>query len=78
MHYALLILTEYTHEAVVQLLLNHPDMDGNSKDSDSGQSPLSWAAANGYWCGAVVRLLLERADVNVNWRDRYYGQLPLS
>ena len=48
--------------------------DAESKDVD-GQTPLSWAAGNGY--EAIVQLLLEREGVDAESKDSY-GQTPLS
>ncbi|EON68342.1 hypothetical protein W97_07600 [Coniosporium apollinis CBS 100218] len=57
------------NEAVVKLLLAHPDIDVNSKDQD-GETPLWRAAAEGR--EAMVRLLLAQPDI-----DNNYGLTPL-
>jgi ankyrin repeat protein len=58
---------------VVKLLLEK-GADMESQDTENSQTPLWWAAANGY--EAVVKLLLEKgADVESKSR---YGQTPLS
>jgi ankyrin repeat protein len=49
--------------------------DIESKDTEYGQTPLSWAAENGR--DAVVRLLLE-AGADVEAKDTKYGRTPLS
>jgi ankyrin repeat protein len=59
-------------EAVMKLLLGKGAYV-ESKDTESGQTPLSWAATNGH--KTVVKLLLEnRADVESKSRS---GQTPL-
>jgi ankyrin repeat protein len=54
------------HEAVVQLLTEHYDIDVNLSD-ESGRTPLFWAAGNGH--EAVVQLLIEHYDIDVNLAD---------
>jgi ankyrin repeat protein len=52
------------HEAVVKVLLEMGKANVDSKDTESGWTPLSWAAMRGH--EDVVRLLLEhKADVGV-------------
>ena len=53
----------------MELLLGRDDIDVNSR-SNSGRTPLSWAAERGR--EAVVRLLLDRGDVDVNSKDTGY------
>jgi hypothetical protein len=65
---------EYGHEEVVKLLLEK-GADSESKDSKSGQTPLSWAAENGR--EAVVKLLLEKG-AGPESKDSIYGRTPLS
>jgi ankyrin repeat protein len=47
----------------------------DSKDSNNGQTPLSWAAENGH--EAVVKLLLLEKAVDVDSKSNN-GQTPLS
>jgi hypothetical protein len=60
-------------EAMIALFENGYDPD--VKDTD-GQSPLSWAAANGR--EAVVKLLLAKEGVDPDSKDGWDGQTPLS
>ncbi|KAH8652926.1 hypothetical protein BGZ61DRAFT_281830, partial [Ilyonectria robusta] len=70
----LMIASYYGHRAVVKLLLKK-DADVEAKDSQYGQTPLSWAAENGH--EAVVKLLLEKgADVEA--KGGSFGGTPLS
>jgi hypothetical protein len=62
-------------EAVVQILLEEPDVNIDAKDN-SGRTPLSWAAGGGH--EAVVKLLLATGNADVNSKDRVDGRTPLS
>jgi len=48
----------------------------DAPDTLYGQTPLSWAADNGY--EGIVKLLLERKDVTPDTPDTLYGRTPLS
>jgi ankyrin repeat domain-containing protein 50 len=63
------------HEAVVKLLLETGKADVDSKDTEDGRTPLSWAARSGH--KAVVKLLLETGKVNVDSKSNS-GKTPLS
>ena len=45
------------HDAVGRLLLEHKDLDINSKDTENGKTPLLYAKEGGY--KTMMRLLLE-------------------
>ena len=59
---------------IVRLLLERDGVDPDSKDS-YGQTPLSWAAANGH--EAIVKLLLGVEGIDPDSKDSN-GQTPLS
>ncbi|KAL4997728.1 hypothetical protein BDV10DRAFT_194905 [Aspergillus recurvatus] len=61
---------------VIELLFKTGDTDVDSKDTEYGQTPLSWAAINGH--EAVVKLLLQAGKVDVDSKDTEYGRTPLS
>ena len=52
---------------MVKLLLAKDGVDPDSKDSDYGRTPLSWAAGSGH--EAVVRLLLAKDGVDPDSKD---------
>jgi len=54
---------EYGHNAIVVLLMSHPEIDPNRRDSFGGRSPLFWACVKG--STACVRLLLRDPRVRV-------------
>ncbi|GKU07361.1 unnamed protein product, partial [Fusarium langsethiae] len=58
------------------LLLNTGRVDIDARDTEYGQTPLSWAAENGH--EAVVKMLLDTDKVNVDATDTKYGRTPLS
>ncbi|KAK4210289.1 hypothetical protein QBC37DRAFT_35880 [Rhypophila decipiens] len=60
--------------AVVQLLLEK-NADLETKDTEYGRTPLSWAARNGH--EAVVKVLLEK-NADLETKDTKYGRTPLS
>jgi len=68
------LAAEEGHEAIVRLLVERDDVEGDSKDKDD-RTPLWWAAARGH--AGVVRLLLESKKVNVDSKD-LDGRTPLS
>lgn len=59
----------------MKLLLETGKVDVDLK-SDSGWTPLSWAAERGR--EAVVKLLLETGKVDMDSKDSKYGRTPLS
>ncbi|KAH2670040.1 hypothetical protein KXV51_007008, partial [Aspergillus fumigatus] len=61
--------------AIVEILLQTEDIDVESKDSEYGRTPLSWAAVNGH--EGIVKLLLDTGRVDVDSKDSG-GQTPLS
>ncbi|RPB17367.1 ankyrin [Morchella conica CCBAS932] len=61
---------------MAELLLTTEGVDLNMKDSRSGQTPLSHAAANGH--EIVVKRLIAMEGVDVNTKDSRYGRIPLS
>jgi hypothetical protein len=71
---AIVIASYFGLDGVVKLLLEK-DADIESKDSEYGRTPLSWAAENGH--DGVVKLLLEK-DADIESKDSEYGQTPLS
>ncbi|OBS16672.1 hypothetical protein FPOA_12708 [Fusarium poae] len=70
----LMIASFYGHYVIVKLLLDK-GAEIEAKDSEYGQTPLSWAAGNGR--DAVVKLLLDKG-VKTEVKDGIYGQTPLS
>ncbi|KAG4432770.1 hypothetical protein IFR05_011753 [Cadophora sp. M221] len=65
---------EQGDEVIVTFLCASAKFDVESKDKDSSQTPLSWAAANGH--EAVVKLLLEKgAELETSSSS---GRTPLS
>jgi ankyrin repeat protein len=58
---------------VVELLLKINNINLDPKDN-YGQTPLSFAAADGY--DAVVELLLAMHGIDIDSKDKY-GQTPL-
>ena len=65
----LMVGSYFGHEVVVRLLVEK-GAEIDSKDSQSGRTPLSWAAGNGH--EAVAQLLLEKGS-DVNTEDK--GQM---
>ena len=61
---------------MVKLLLGRSDVDPDASDTEYAQTPLSWAAENGY--EGVVKLLLGRGDVNPDIPDALFGRTRLS
>jgi ankyrin repeat protein len=70
-----LLASYFGHEAVVKLLLATGKVDVNSKDTEYGRTPLSWAAERGH--EAVVKLLLATGKVDVDSKSNY-SRTPLS
>ena len=62
-------------DAVVKLLVEREDVEADSKDSEYGQTPLSWAAERGH--ETVVQLLVDRDDVEADSKSKD-GRTPLS
>jgi len=71
---SLLLAAMNGHEAVVELLLGHEDINPDGPDN-SGRTPISWAARNGH--ETVVKLLLGREGINPDRPDNR-GQTPIS
>ncbi|EMR87686.1 putative ankyrin repeat protein [Botrytis cinerea BcDW1] len=71
-HTTIIIASYFGLDEIVKLLLER-DADIESKDSEYGQTPLSWAAKNGY--DAVVKLLLEKG-ADIDSKDSY-ARTPL-
>ncbi|KAF7509335.1 hypothetical protein GJ744_008058 [Endocarpon pusillum] len=63
-------------DAIVKPLLETGKVDVDSKDSDWGRTPLSYAAENGH--ERVVKLLLDTGKVDVDSKDSDLGRTPLS
>ncbi|KAM3524619.1 hypothetical protein MY4038_007640 [Beauveria bassiana] len=57
------------------LLLDTDRIDIDARDTEYGQTPLSWAAERGN--EAVVKMLLDTGKVDIDTRDTKYGQTPL-
>ncbi|GAT20835.1 ankyrin repeat protein [Aspergillus luchuensis] len=62
--------------AIVETLLETGDIDVESKDSEYGRTPLSWAAENGH--EGVIKLLLDTGRVDIESKDSEHGRTPLS
>jgi hypothetical protein len=60
---------------IVLALIEHGNVDLESRDETWGQTPLSWAAENGH--DAVIRALLQCGLVNADATD-HSGRTPLS
>jgi ankyrin repeat protein len=60
---------------VVKLLFETGKVNIDSKNSNNGQTPLSWAAGREH--SAVIKLLLETGKIGVNSKDGH-GRTPLS
>ncbi|KAJ5900022.1 hypothetical protein N7495_004766 [Penicillium taxi] len=60
----------------VLLCTDNVELDVDAKDTEYGQTPLSWAAKGGH--DAVVKILLDTNKVDVDAKDTRYGQTPLS
>lgn len=60
------LAAERGHEAVVDLLLAHHDIDPDTQDID-GRTPLSWVAEKGH--NTIAEMLLARNDVAPDSRD---------
>ena len=58
------------------MLLEQEDVNPDQADTDSGRTPLSWAAWNGH--EGIVKMLLERQGVNPDQADTFYGRTPHS
>ena len=70
---ALLRACRHGRDAIVSILLAHPDIDVNQKDDD-GYTAFMWACTNGK--SVCVRLLLGDSRVEVN-EPRNDGSTPL-
>jgi hypothetical protein len=70
----LMVGAYFGHEAVVKLLLATGKAEVDSKDTEYGRTPLSWAAENGH--EAIVKLLLATGKAEVDSKDTN-GLTPL-
>jgi ankyrin repeat protein len=67
---------ERLREAVEAYEMAFGEKDSDTLRSQYGQTPLLWAAGNGY--DAVVDLLLANDGIDPDLKDGQYGQTPLS
>ena len=61
---------------IVKLLFDINKIDTDWKNSFNSQTPLSWAAENGY--EIVVKLLLESDKIDKEWFCDFDSRTPLS
>lgn len=62
---------------LVVLLLATDGADLNSKDTQCGRTPLSWAAENGHEAVVKLLVLLATDGVDPNSKDIEWGRTPL-
>ncbi|CEL11625.1 hypothetical protein ASPCAL14725 [Aspergillus calidoustus] len=75
-HFSNLMLASYCGHCAIAKVLLRQGADVDSKDTEYGRTPLSWAAERGH--EEIVKLLIQTGEVDVDSKDTEYGQTPLS